>query len=263
MLLRDGGWHHLNLSAIAQQDEEIRIGPGVVHRRRAGEALQPEREPLEVLEWIKQEMGSLPFSAQYLQRPIPLEGNLIKRAWIQWYDNIPGGPGGEVVQSWDIASTIGNDSDYSVCTTWWKYQRLYYLLDVWRGRLEFPKLRRKVVALAREHKANRILIEKVGPGLHLLQEFRANAEFGVPMPIGIMPEGDKRWRMEAQSARLEAGQVYLPKQASWLDDLLHEILAFPNSRHDDQVDSLSQLLNWAESQRPPTTSFYGPIVVHG
>ena len=45
-LLRDGGWCHLNLPAIAQEDEEIAIGRGVVHPRRKGEALHPEREPL-------------------------------------------------------------------------------------------------------------------------------------------------------------------------------------------------------------------------
>ena len=69
------------------------------------------------------------------------------------------------------------------------------------------------------------------------------------MPIGIKPEGDKVMRMEAQSARFEAGQVYLPEQAPWLATLLHEILGFPKGQHDDQLDSVSQFLNWAESVR--------------
>ena len=72
-LLREGGWHHLDLPAIAQEDQEIPIGPDAVHRRRKGEALHPEREPLALLEGIKREMGSLTFSAQYLQRPVPSE----------------------------------------------------------------------------------------------------------------------------------------------------------------------------------------------
>jgi predicted phage terminase large subunit-like protein len=69
---------------------------------------------------------------------------------------------------------------------------------------------------------------------------------GVPMPIGIIPEGSKLVRMEAQSTRFEAGQVHLPKGAPWLSTFLHEILAFPNLCHDDQTDSVSQFLNWAE-----------------
>ena len=61
-------------------------------------------------------------------------------------------------------------------------KRNYYLLDVWRGRLEFPHLKQKLVALAREHGPNRILIEQAGPGLHLIQDLRANPVQGVPCP---------------------------------------------------------------------------------
>jgi predicted phage terminase large subunit-like protein len=68
-------------------------------------------------------------------------------------------------------------------------------------------------------------------------------------PIGIMPEGSKLQRMEAQSAKIEAGQVHLPKHADWLDSFLLELLAFPYGRHDDQVDSVSQFLKWAGARR--------------
>ena len=253
-LLKDGGWDHLDLPAIAQDDEEIPIGPGAIHRRRKGEALHPDREPLALLEEIKRAMGSLTFSAQYLQRPVPIEGNLIKRAWINWYENPPTPEvGTEVVQSWDVASTTGESRDWSVCTTWLVVKRNYYLLDVWRGRLEFPHLKHKLIALAREHAPNRILIERAGPGLHLIQELRANPAPGVPSPIGVKPEGDKLVRMEAQCARFEARQVYLPKEAPWLSEFLHEILAFPNSRYDDQIDSVSQFLKRAEANEPTFT----------
>ncbi len=111
-------------------------------------------------------MGSLAFSAQYLQRPVPLEGNLIKRGWIQWYENVPNrGSGDQIVQSWDVASTTGSTNDWSVCSTWLIVKRDYYLLDVWRGRVEFPELKRKLIALAGEHKPSHILIEQSGPGL--------------------------------------------------------------------------------------------------
>jgi predicted phage terminase large subunit-like protein len=79
-----------------------------------------------------------------------------------------------------------------------------------------------------------------------VQDFKVNPERDVPVPIGIVPEGSKIERMEAQSARFEAGQVYLLEQAPWLAEYLHELLAFSNARYDDQVDSTSQFLNWAE-----------------
>jgi predicted phage terminase large subunit-like protein len=247
-LLKEDGWEHLDLPAIAQEDEEIPIAPGAIHRRSKGEALHPERESLALLEEIRRAMGPLTFSAQYLQRPVPIEGNLIKRAWIKWYESAPPrAVGTQVVQSWDVASTTGESRDWSVCTTWLTFKRNYYLLDVWRGRLEFPQLRHKLVALAREHSPNRILIEQAGPGLHLIQELRANPVSRVPVPIGIKPIGDKLVRMEAQCARFEAGQVFLPKEAPWLSEFLHEILAFPNARNDDQIDSVSQFLKRAEA----------------
>ena len=169
------------------------------------------------------------------------------------------------MQSWDVASTTSDSSDYSVCTTWLKINRDYYLLHVWRGRLEFPQLRRKLILLAKEYQPKRILIEQAGPGLHLIQELRANPERGVPVPIGIKPERDKLTRMEAQAARFEAGQVFFPKEPPWLDDLLHELLAFPNCRHDDQTDSVSQFLGWAEAEslRRTTTSTVGPKIFYG
>jgi predicted phage terminase large subunit-like protein len=265
-LLREGHWFHLNLPAVAEADHNIFIGPGVVHRRHKGDVLHPNRESSELLEAMRGEMGSLTFSAQYLQRPIPLEGNLIKRDWIRSYEAAPTRSiGTQVVQSWDVASTTAETRDWSVCTTWLIIKRNYYLLDIFRGRLEFPQLRRKLIALALDDSPNRILIEKAGPGLHLIQDLRANPVTGVPLPIGINPQGDKRVRMEAQCARFEAGQVYLPNEAPWLSEFLHEILAFPNARHDDQVDSVSQFLNWVEANRRTGSlvSCFGPKVIHG
>ena len=245
-LLRRGGWQHLNLPAIATEEESVAIGPGRVHRRKPGEVLHPEREDRAMLDKIKADIGSLRFSAQYQQSPVPLEGNLIKRAWLKHYDEAPTrGTGVRIVQSWDVATATDERNDYSVCTTWAVKQKDYFLLEVWRDRLEFPKLRRKVIDLALKYGAQTVLIEKAGPGQPLVQELRQDHTPGFPKPIGIQPEGDKLVRMEAQSARFEAGHVWLPKDAPWLAVFLEELLAFPYGRHDDQVDSVSQFLKWA------------------
>jgi predicted phage terminase large subunit-like protein len=261
-LLEQGDWTHLNLPAIAAEDQLVPIGPGEFHLRRAGDVLHPEREPIEVLDRIKAEMGSLRFSAQYLQRPVPLEGNLIRRNWFQQYDSLPErGPGVRVVQSWDVATTIGEQRDYSVCTTWLVKKKDYYLVHVLRARLEYPELKRRIVVMAETYSAQVILIEDAGPGTHLLQELRQDTPAGVPRPIGIKPDGDKVSRMEAQCAKIEAGQVWLPKEAPWLDDFLHEMLAFPNAKHDDQVDSVSQFLNWKGRERPISVGGKGILFV--
>jgi hypothetical protein len=113
-----GGWEHLDLPAIAVDDTVIPLNRGKVMRRRAGDILHPERESKDALDRIKAEIGSLMFSAQYQQRPIPLEGNLIRRDWFRFYDALPVQPNKRIGQSWDIATMTGDTNDYSVCTTW-------------------------------------------------------------------------------------------------------------------------------------------------
>jgi predicted phage terminase large subunit-like protein len=245
-LLRAGGWEHLSLPAIAVERERIPIGPDRYHMRRPGDALHESREPLEVLEQIKAEIRGLKFSAQYQQQPVPLEGNLVRREWFKPYDALPPRAyNTRLVQSWDVAATTGNSSDYSVCTTWLVCNGDFYLINVFRERLAYPALRRKIIELAKEYGAETILIEDAGFGLNLLQDLSTEKPDWLPHPLGIKPLSTKLERLEAQTAKIEAGHLRIPKEAHWLGAFLHEMLAFPNGRHDDQVDSVSQFLQWA------------------
>jgi predicted phage terminase large subunit-like protein len=264
-LLRMAGWDHLMLPAIAREAHEIPTGEGEVHRRRPDDVLHSERENAETLEKIRAEIGSLQFSAQYQQQPVPTEGNLIKRAWFRFYDRLPPErPNLRTVQSWDVASVVGAQNDYSVCTTWIVDKNDFYLADVFRARLSYPDLRRKVIDLAVRHKAEPVLIEDAGPGTNLLQDLVMGMPAGMTRPIGVKPEGSKQDRVAAQSAKIEAGQVHLPKEAPWLDDFLHELLAFPNARHDDQVDSVSQFLRWIQQDLyQGGVVIVAPIIVTG
>ena len=220
---------------------------GVFHRREPGEVLQPERESRETLDRIRRDIGSLQFSAQYQQQPVPAEGNLVRREWFRYYDALPSRTATtRVVQSWDPAATIGDSNDYSVCTTWLVSEGRFYLLDVLRDHLEYPALRRKLIELAERYKAQTILVEEAGFGLSLLQDLRSGLPPHITQPIGIKPTGTKADRLVAQTAKIEAGHVLLSKEAPWLSDFLNEVLAFPNGRHDDQVDSISQFLNWVQ-----------------
>jgi phage terminase large subunit-like protein len=137
---------------------------------------------------------------------VPLEGNLIKRDWFRFYDQLPpNAPHDSIVQSWDIAMMTGAANDFSVCTTWRIVKSDYYLIDVFRGRLQYPDLRRKIASLAARHHAETILIENAGPGMPVLQDLRRDPPPGMPHPIGQKPEGSKVERMIAQSAQIENG----------------------------------------------------------
>ena len=100
--------------------------------------LSPEREPLYVLDDLKLQLGSDGFSAQYQQQPAPPGGAMVKRHWVKRYKILP--PASErllTFQSWDTASKGGPENDWSVCTTWLLVRgKRWYLLDVWRGRVD-------------------------------------------------------------------------------------------------------------------------------
>jgi predicted phage terminase large subunit-like protein len=123
-------------------------------------------------------------------------------------------------------------------------------------------LRRRVIALAADHHAATILIEDAGPGMNVLQDLRTSLPQGITCPIGVKPEGSKVDRMAAQSAKIEAGHVFLPRTAPWLAEFLNELLAFPNGRHDDQVDSVSQFLHWRQKFAYLNHITFYPAFVH-
>jgi phage terminase large subunit-like protein len=104
---------------------------------------------MEVLEHLRTQLGSDVFSAQYQQCPVPPGGFMIKRHWPQRYTEEPNSVHRLVVQSWDTAAKGGPDNDWSVCTTWLVINACQcYLLDVWRGRVDYPTLKAKLQELA-------------------------------------------------------------------------------------------------------------------
>jgi predicted phage terminase large subunit-like protein len=246
LLHRSNEWMMLSLPAIAESFERIPIGQGRFHEREVGEALSPEREPIEILTQLRLQLGSDLFSAQYQQAPVPPGGAMIKRQWVKRYSSAPPttGSGSFVVQSWDTAAKGGPDNDWSVCTTWlWPNNCQWYLLDVWRAHVDYPALKAKVIELAQQWGAHQVLVEEAGTAIGLLAELK----FKVRGLTGIKPDKDKETRMSIASAAFEAGQVYFPERAARLAELETELFSFPGSRHDDQVDSISQALNHGKS----------------
>jgi len=217
-VLEKEDWVHLDLPAIAEIDEKFVLADGRCFRRSAGDILHPAREPKSVLESIKATIGTMNFSSQYLQQPVPEEGNLVKWPWFQRYDKdyLLTHPRDRIVQSWDTATSQSELADFSVCTTWYIMGNDYYLVDVFRKRLDYPELRKAVIDQACRFRPNIILIEKTVSGTPLLQELKKNPLTGMSRPIAITPKGDKVMRMSMQSATIEAGHVFIPEKASWL-----------------------------------------------
>ena len=258
VLLEQGGWHHLDLPAIADAPQKVAIGRGKFSRRKVGDILHPALEPAPILAEIKARMGTMDFSAQYLQRPIPAEGNLIKREWIKLYRALPEKkPGDYTVISWDTALKPTEISDYSVGTAWQVQGDNCYLIDLVRDRFDFTELKRAVMRLRAQWPHAHILIEDKGSGTSLIQELRREQVNTIP----ITPDVDKVTRLYATQPRFESGSVLFPEGVPWLDDLISELLGFPEGRHDDQVDSISQALAWIEKRKQDHVPLVWPIIV--
>ena len=236
-----GDWYVLSIPAIAEADENIPVGWEHYYRRRAGEALHAEREPLKILENYRQQMGADTFSAQYQQCPVPPGGAMIQGEWLRRYTEAPERTSRDkVIQSWDTAAKEGAQNSYSVCTTWLvKNKRDYYLLDLTRGRFAFPPLKAKAIELAERFNPNRIIIEDASTGVALAPELRQILHRSIEL---IPVDRDKIGRMYVQTDKFAGGHVFFPMRAPFLAELEQELLSFPNGRTDDQVDSISQAL---------------------
>ena len=151
------------------------------------------------------------------------------------------------MQSWDTANKATELSDFSVCTTWGVKGKNLFLLALFRRRLEYPALKRAVREQQSLFDASVVLIEDKASGTQLIQELIADGCHGVTR---YQPTCDKIMRLHAQTAMIDNGFVHLPETAPWLDEYLHEMTVFPKGRHDDQVDSTAQFLDWFKRPFP-------------
>jgi len=241
----EGSRDVIRLPAIAETDETF---------RRAGEALWPTKYSLKALEHIRREIGGANFASLYQQRPAAAEGAVFNRGWWRYYRDLPGCE--RVVQSWDTAFKAGVQNDYSVCSTWGVMGNGYYLLSLWRGRVDFPELKRLVGSLGREWKANAILVEDAASGQSLIQELQR--ESALPI-IPVKVDRDKVARAQAITPLIEAGRVFLPSSAAWLPEYLDEMASFPTGVHDDAVDSTTQALNYLRHGQEHTVAIFNAI----
>jgi predicted phage terminase large subunit-like protein len=242
-------WKVLRFPAIAEEDETHLIQTPYGSRRferRAGEALHPEREPLEILNHLREAQGEYNFSGQYQQAPAPFGGGMVKAEWFKIYTAADRPSKFEMVfQSWDTANKPTELSDYSVCTTWGVKENHAYLLHVFRKRLGYPELKRAVREQAEAFSSQRILIEDKASGTQLIQEL---VNQGMHAIKRYEPTMDKTMRMHSVTSTIENGFVHLPDKAAWLGEYLHELTSFPKGKFDDQADSTSQALDWFKHQ---------------
>jgi predicted phage terminase large subunit-like protein len=236
-------------------------------RNYEGELLWPNFWNEDKVEEGKRELGNeYAVAGQYQQRPAPMGGGFIKKDWFKiWKDERP--PHLDyVIQSWDTAFSIKDASDYSACVTmgvFYDHLKIpnVILLNAWRGRVDYPDLRKLAQEFYRDyrsksigsidpdghHRPSMVLIEDKGSGMSLVQDFR---KAGVPV-IGFDPRkhGDKITRVQKISHLIQAGRIWVAaipptykhlRQSAQL--LVDCCTMFPAGKSRDIVDAMTQIL---------------------
>jgi predicted phage terminase large subunit-like protein len=211
-------------------------------------ALWPSFWKLEELRAVRASMSLQKWNAMYQQKPTADEGAILKREWWKlWeHDHLPDVE--YIIQSYDTAYSKKETADYSVITTWGVFFPTedsgpnIMLMDVRKGRWDFPDLKRQAKEQYDYWQPDNVLIEAKATGTTLQQELR---RMGIPVtmysPGGRRAGQDKVSRANSVAPILESGMVWATDD-DWAQDLIEECAAFPNGDNDDQVDSTTQAL---------------------
>ncbi|MDE1904974.1 MAG: phage terminase large subunit [Rhodospirillales bacterium] len=221
-------------------------------RRLDGELLWPERiGPTEVAQ-LKIALGVYGYAGQYQQRPTPRAGGTFQQAWMgKRYRTLPQMP--QVIQAVDSAFKEGVANDYSVIATWGTDGIGYYLINIWRDRVDFPGLIQAIRDQAAAHAPSAILVEDKASGQSAIQMLHRTTALPV---IAVAADGSKESRADLISPLFEAGRVYLPESAEWLAAWIDEHVHFPRGAHDDQCDTTSYALRYLSADRGGRIRFF-------
>lgn len=210
-----------------------------------GKSLWPEYWKVDELEKIRASISTSKWQAQYMQQPTSDTAAIIKRDWWQIWEREDVPRLQYVMQSYDTAYLKTRTSDFTAIQTWGVFYPKedagpsIILLDAKKGRWEFPDLKRIAYEEYKYWDPDTILIEAKAAGMPLTQELR---QMGIPV-VNFTPSrgNDKHARVNAVAPLFEAGLVWRP-EASWAEEVVEEIAAFPFADHDDMVDCATQAL---------------------
>lgn len=245
------GWTHLVLPAEAPERKIITFPvTGRQVTREAGDVLSPSREPAEVLAKTRAGVGQRRYNAQWQQRPSEEEGNLfLRRNWRLYRDPPNLRSFEELIQSWDMTFKDTDGTDYVVGQVWGVRGAERWLLDQMRGRMSFSATLAAFRTLTEKWPgARRKLVEEKANGNAVCDVLKKDIE-GI---ILIEPNGGKLARAYAAQPCQEAGNLWIPdpEVQPWSQDFIDECAAFPDGDNDDQVDAMTQLVNYRINGRP-------------
>lgn len=225
-------------------------------REEMGEPLCPQRYDQDALERIREAVGSRDFASLYQQRPAPEGGNMFSPEWWQYYDwDTPLPNFQRIMLSVDCTFTDAKKSDYVVGAVVGQAGSQFYVLDMVREKLDVVGTMAMIARMYKRHSLSGTVIELAASGYAVFQMMQKK----VPGLIGFKPDKSKVSRASGIVPIVEAGNVYLPASAPWLDAYLNEFALFPASKNDDMVDAITMAINYCSQRTAPqmTTVTWG------
>jgi predicted phage terminase large subunit-like protein len=154
-----------------------------------------------------------------------------------------------VVASIDAGQKAGVGHSYSVVQLWQLAGDVHLLLHQWREHAAYSELRTAVKHLIARYRPSAVLVEDTALGSAVRDEIRSRTAMIVHP---IVPQGDKTERLRRHLHLIKSGRIAVPYDASWRHDFVYELTHFPYAGHDDQVDALTQYLDWiTQNPAPP------------
>lgn len=250
-------WHEDDLAARVLKNEQnvtlVRLPVEAEEQdllgRAVGDALCPELGKDN--EWLRQfkqgylsdptNGGLRAWQALYQCSPRTEGGNIVQRSWWKYYNPRDISAFGTTVISVDAAFKDAESNDYVAIQVWSKLGNNYYGRFGINKHLDFPATLQSIRLMKKLFPETKyILIEDKANGSAIIQVLRH--EFvGV---IAINPKGGKVSRVNSVAPAIESGNIYLPENELWAEELVDQFSQFPAVEHDDAVDATSQALNW-------------------
>jgi predicted phage terminase large subunit-like protein len=251
-LLAKGGWEHLCLPLVAEEDKTHKFGACEWHRPK-GDILLPDRFPREEIEKIRAHEGETIFATQWQQNPSSTKGELIKAEYLRPFDHAPP-TATRLFMAVDTAVKQTSSSDYTVFLTIATDGFRHYVMDVHRGRWDQVQMRDVAISLRQRYLYEKILIEDSasGPGLQTTL-----AEKGIKSDTINVSGRGKEERLQRHLHAFVAGRIYVRNNQPWTVEFRNEFVRFPVGRYDDQVDAMTLYLDFIFSYNPHPPTLLG------
>lgn len=263
---RKGEYEHLCLPVQFEEKKYFNIG-SLKKQIKAGDYLAPELLGKEKVDQLKNRVvdpetgianGKQIFFTQYMQKPVAEGGNLVDMKWFQRFDlaNLPDMQFDSVYISADTAQKVKEINDPSGFLKFGVKGKCIYLIDRYNKRAIYQDTKANLLMFAAKYpSANHILIEDANTGSSLIQELQKECSYGI---VPISHAGIKKEiRFYNATGAMANGNIFIPREASWLFEFEESLMQFPNGSHDEDPDCLAQFLNWYKNNSVDWTKLFG------